>query len=396
MIGDTITTQNGIKVLYLTEDESVLKEDSGARRMLLEFAQGVEELHVVVLNHHRVFAKVINPNPRLWIYPTNAYFSLFHILKSFQIALTQLMWKFNLRPNLIVADTPSLPGFIAVLLGKRFKRKTLVQVTTDTFSFEYKKRGIGQRVRRVLSLYVLRSATKVCVPNEKIKQTLEDARVHPLRISLVPRHMEIADLLNNKDAKNFTKEYPQFNFVTLMIVRNPATDHIRNALKALKRIIRVYPRVGVVILSSKSNAFFVKMRAKLMGISDHVVYERIPAHRGPYYRGAHLFLNASADEASDTYLVEALASSCAVVSTNIGVGPAFFANSPYEAYLCSIGDTDCVESRIRHLMERTGARDDMRVNVRYIVERSVQLSRPAYISKMLGEWKNTLKTNETS
>lgn len=396
MIGDTTTIQNGIKILYLTEDESVLKEDSGARRMLLEFAQGLDELHVVVLNRHHVFAKVLNPNPRLWIYPTNAYIPLFHVLKSFQIALTQLMWKFNLRPNLIVADTAFLPGFIAVLLGKRFKRKISVQVTTDTFSFEYKKRGVVEKIRRLLSLYVLRRATKVCVPNEKIKQTLEDARVHPLRISLVPRHMEIADLLNNKDVKNFTKEYPQFNFVTLMIVRNPATDHVRNAFKALKRIIRVYPRVGIVVLSSKSNAFFVKIRAKIMGISDHVVYERIPLHRGPYYRGAHLFLNTSADEAADTYLTEALASSCAVVSTTIGAGPAFFANSPYETYLCSIGDTDCVESRIKHLMERTGARDDMRVNVRYIIERSVQLSRPAYISKMLGEWKNTLKTNETS
>lgn len=381
---------NPAKVLYITRDTSVLRDDSAFRRTILEYAQGLEEVHVIVLGNALHGEKVIHPHERVWIYPTSVFGGLLHVVKAFHIAYTQLTWKFHLRPNIIVGDTPFLSGLIAVLLGKRFKKKVyiitenIVHVASRSFSF-------SKYISDTCVRYVFEHATKIRATSEVSRNSLESFYfVKPEKISIVPLYVDVNDFINNRESVNFQKEFPQLGF-SILIHPIAYTSLIGDLFSITKRLIMSYPRTGIVVIGAtpglKRKILF---RARISGLSRHVVCVDTKKNLAPYYRGAHLYFDVNKDSEGDRFLVEALASSSAVITNPSGIGGSLFEGTPYSTYVCPIGDTACAESRIRHLMEKPGARDDMRVNAKFIVEKHVALDRAGFISKMLKEWKDVV------
>lgn len=382
--------KNPVKLLYVTRDTSVLSESSAFRRTILEYAQGLEEVHIIVLGNSLHSEKVIHPHEKVWLYPTSVYGGLFHVIKAFHIAYTQLTWKFHLRPNLVVGDTPYLSGLVAVLLGKRFKKKTYIQ----TENFLYAKKSVfslGDTVRDACTRYVFRYASRIRVTSEVSRNDLERYYyVKPDKISIVPLYVDINDFINNRESINFQNEFPHLGFVILI---HPVkyTSLIGNLFSVTKRLIMSYPRTGIAVMGARGGLRRMLMfRARISGLSGHVVFIDPKKNRGAYYRGAHLYFDVNTSSTGDRYLIEALASSSAVITNPTGVGGSLFESTPYATYVCPVEDVSCVESRIRHLMERPGARDDMRVNAKFIVEKHISLDRASFISKILKEWKDTV------
>lgn len=385
--------KNPVKLLYITKDTSVLKETSAFRRTIMEYAQGLEEMHVIVLGNALHGEKVLHPNEKVWIYPTSAFGGIFQIIKSFQIAYTELTWKFHLRPNVVFGDTPFLSGFIAVLLGRRFKKKVYIQTenyirTKPTFLAVY------DHIKDFCVQYVFKHATKIRVTSVLSRDELENhCFVKPEKISVVQMYVDINDFVNNRESIQFQKEFPHLGFIILI---HPAryTSLIGDLFSIVRRLVMAYPRTGVAVAGAtgalKRKILF---RARMSGLAKHVVFVPQEKNLAPYYRGAHLYFDVNTHATGDRYLIEALASSLAVVTNPSGVGATLFEGTPYVTYVCPLGDTECSELRIRHLMEKSGARDDMRVNAKFIVENHIALDRAGYISKMLKEWRDLLIAN---
>ena len=377
-----------VKILYITRDVSLLKETSAFRRTIMEYAQGVEEIHIIVLGRALHGEKVLHPHERVWIYPTSVYGSFFHILKAFHIAYSQLTWKFHLRPNMIFGDTPFLSGLVAVLLGKRFKKKVYIQ-TENYISTKAPVFAFAQRVQEMCVQYVFRHASKIRVTSISSRDDLEQKYfVSPEKISVISLYVDVNDFTNNREIFNFQKEYPQLGFIVLI---HPVmyTSLMGDIFSVVKRLIMSYPRTGIAVMgASGSLKRKIAFRARMSGLSKHIIFIETEKNLASYYRGAHLYFDVNTHSTGDRYLVEALASSSAVVTNPTGVGGTLFEDTPYTTYVCPVDDKECIESRIRHLMEKPGARDDMRVNAKFIVEKHVVLDRSVYISKMFKEWRD--------
>jgi glycosyltransferase involved in cell wall biosynthesis len=382
--------KNPVKLLYITRDTSVLKDSSAFRRTIMEYAQGLEEIHVIVLGNALHGQKVIHPDEKVWIYPTSVYGGIFHIVKALHIAYRQLTWKFHLRPNVIFGDTPYLAGLVAVILGKRFKKRVYIQtenyVTTSPSFF-----SLSQYVREKCVKYVFKHASKIRVTSESSRDELEQKSfVKPEKISIVPLYVDINDFINNREIFNFQKEYPHLGFI-IAIHPTMYTPLVGEIVSIVKRLIMSYPRTGIAVFGASGTlARKIKFRAQMSGISKHVLFINTEKNLASYYRGAHLYFDVNTNATGDRYLIEALASSSAVITNPTGVGATLFDGTPYTTYVCPVGDKECIDSRLRHLMEKPGARDDMRVNAKFIVEKHVALDRAGYISKMLKEWRNLL------
>ncbi len=382
--------KNPVKLLYITHDTSVLKETSAFRRTIMEYAQGLEELHVIVLGNALHGEKVLHPHEKVWIYPTSVFGGIFQILKAFHIAYTQLTWKFHLRPNVIFGDTPFLSGLIAVLLGKRFKKKVYIltenHISSKSSFFEF-----GKYFKELCVRYVFRHASKIRVTSEVSRNELENFYfVKPDRISIVQMYVDVNDFINNRETFSFQKKYPHLGFI-IAIHPTKYTSLIGELFSITKRLIMSYPRTGIAVIGAKGSLKRkILLRARMSGLSKHVVCIDSDENLAPYYRGAHLYFDVNNDSTGDRFLIEALASSSAVVTNTACVGATLFTGTPYSTYVCDVNDKECMESRIRHLMEKPGARDDMRVNAKFIVENHIALDRAGYISKMLKEWRDVL------
>ena len=382
--------KNPVKLLYVTRDTSSLKDTSAFRRTILEYAQGLEEIHIIVLGRALHGEKVLHPHEKVWIYPTSVFGGVFHILKAFHIAYTQLSWKFHLRPNVIFGDTPYLSGLTAVLLCKRFKKRVYIQtenyVATNPSFF-----SLSAYLREKCAKYVFSKASKIRVTSEMSRDELEQkCFVKPEKISIVPLYVDVNDFINNREVFNFQKEYPHLGFI-ISIHPTSYTSLVGEIFSITKRLLMSYPRTGIAVLGvSASLRRKISFRARLSGLSKHVVFIDGNMNLAPYYRGAHLYFDVNTNTTGDRYLIEALASSSAVVTNPTGVGATLFEGTPYVTYVCPVSDKECVETRIRHLMEKPGARDDMRVNAKFIVEKHIALDRSGYIFKMLKEWRDTL------
>ncbi|MBP6856255.1 MAG: glycosyltransferase family 4 protein [Candidatus Pacebacteria bacterium] len=386
--------KNPVKLLYITKDTSVLKESSAFRRTIMEYAQGLEEIHVIVLGNALHGEKVIHPHERVWIYPTSVFGGLFHIVKAFHIAYSQLTWKFHLRPNVIFGDTPFLSGLVAVLLGKRFKKR--VYIHTENYTKSHPSLfALSEYVREFCVQYVFRHAAKIRVTNDASRDMLEQqCFVKPEKISIVPLYVDVNDFINNREIVNFQKEFPHLGFI-ILIHPTSFTNELSELISITKRLIMSYPKTGIAVMGAKGALRRkISFRARMSGISKNVIFIQPEKNMASYYRGAHLYFDVHTHSSGDRYLIEALASSSAVITNPSGIGGTLFEGTPYTTYVCALGDKECIESRIRHLMEKPGARDDMRVNAKFIVEKHIALDRAGYISKMLKEWRDVLTVDK--
>ena len=93
---------------------------------------------------------------------------------------------------------------------------------------------------------------------------------------------------------------------------------INNLALNLDEIIKNYPKTGLVIVGSGAEKENLKFKIKNLKLQDSVRLEPWTEDLASYYKSADLFLLTSNYEGWGLAIVEAMASGCPVVMTDVG------------------------------------------------------------------------------
>lgn len=378
-----------MRVLMISMDRKIANQYSAVNRRMVEYAHDLGELHIVIFSTKINGLTTQKIAPNVWIHPTNSIDRSLYIIDAIRIG-KKIITSMYFGETIITADDSSGTGISAAILKYFYKFPLQIQVHTDMWSSYYRYENILNWLRTLIAPFVLRYADNVRVVSEKIRQDVID-RAHVLkeRVSVLPIFV---DVLMYKDApvtKDLHKVYPQWNNIILMSSRLTKEKDIPIALKVMRKLVKRYPQVGLVIVGSGPEELYLKKLVHRFKLGNNVAFEDWQDDLTSYFKTADIFLNTSIYEGYGMTLVEAGASGCAIVTTRVGV--AFdLLDDGNNALLCDVKDGSSIYNKLVTLIENPTIRKSLGQEAQRDMVVSA-MSRDEYVQKIQTLFKDLTK-----
>ncbi len=376
-----------MKIISIGTDRNLFDKESVVRARILEYGALFEEMHIVVFTKLSSKYKPEKISPNMWIYPTNSFSRFLYVRDATKTAF-DIYKKINQNLNNIIVTCED--PFGCGLVGMRLKKKTNIalhiQIHTDFLSPFFKKESFFNMFRVRIAKKVLPFADAVRVVSERIKTSLLKTNLIHVDPKVLPIFVDIEKIKQTPITFDLKKKYPQFKFIVLVASRLTKEKNISLALKALGRIITQYPGVGLVIAGSGREEFSLKKEVKNLGLSKNVMFESWQQDLISYYKTAHLFLVTSNYEGYGMTIVEALASHCPTIATDVGIARDVLSDG--DVFVCPVGDDYCLYEKIKLCIENNALRET------FAEEAMLRLAKVTFQSKSvyLEEYKTSINS----
>lgn len=355
-----------MKVLSIGSDRKLFEEGSAVRARVVEYAPLFEELHVIVFNTGELTKTQIAPNA--WAYPTNSWSRWFYVWGAIRLG-KKLIHDSRFPPPrgrfgraskiqeqkdwVVTAQDPFECGLAAYKLSKRFKLPLHIQIHTDFLSPYFAALSLLNRIRVRIARKVLPHANAIRVVSQRIKDTLiQDSRfkIQDFKITVLPIFTDIKIIQDAKPTFDLKQKYPEWSFIVLVTGRFSTEKNFVFAIEVLKRLVAKYPKTGLVMVGEGPLRWELERAVWRAGLYEHVAFEPWQSDLVSYYKTANLFLQTSLYEGFGLALLEAVASGCLAVSSDVGVAPELL-NHKGHSFVCPVNDIECFTRTISGLVE---------------------------------------------
>lgn len=342
-----------MKILSIGTDRNLFVEGSAVRARVIEYANLFDELHIVVFSPRKLKANSLQLTANCWVYPTNSWNRWFYIFDAIRIGKTILADSLQLKAKSWVVDSqdPFECGLAAYKLAKRFKLPLHIQIHTDFLSPYFASLSVLNRLRVFIASRVLPRANTIRVVSQRIKDSLLQTKNYKLKTAptVLPIWSDLKKFETAKTAIDLKDKYPQWHFVMLVVARLSAEKNIGFALDVLRELLKKYPKTGMVIVGSGSELQLLKLKTKNYNLQTSVSFEGWQGNPADYYRTANLFLQTSLYEGFGLALLEAVASGCPAVSSDVGIASTLL-NHKGHSFVCPVNNVKCFVSTISQLI----------------------------------------------
>jgi glycosyltransferase involved in cell wall biosynthesis len=223
----------------------------------------------------------------------------------------------NVEDAVVTTQDPFETGLAGYLIAQHHKARLNAQVHTDLFS-PYFRMSVLNTVRLVIAKYILPRADSIRVVSERIKESLGSLKLKAKPVVL-PIWTDIATLSHKVPTVNLREHYPQFEKIILMVARFEKEKNISLALQSLEEVKKTHPKIGLVLVGDGQLKKDITKEIASRGLIENVVLVGWQHDVSGYYRTADMYLCTSQYEGFGLSLVEAGASHCPIVSTDIGL-----------------------------------------------------------------------------
>lgn len=343
-----------MKIISIGTDRNIFDPESAVRKRAEEYASLFDELHIIVFAKQNDKFQITNIK-NLFIYPTNSFSKIFYIKYAYKVAKKIIKERgLEISNTVVTTQDPFETGLVGLKLKDTFGFKLHVQVHTDIFSPYFEKLSILNRIRVKTARKILPVADAVRAVSERVKNSLQKELKLKSTPSVLPIYVDIQQYEHAEIKTDLKRKYPQFDFIMLVASRLSKEKNILLALTTVKKLIPAYPKLGLVIVGKGPEKEGLIYKARQLGISEHVVFEDWTDDVVSYYKTVDLFLITSWFEGYSMAIIEAVASHCAVVSTDVGIASEVLPDS-----VCPVGDEQCFFDTTKRLVENKDLRGKM-------------------------------------
>lgn len=290
-----------MRVLSISTDRNIFKEDSEVRRRMVDYGGLVNELHIIIFcNKEGEKDQKIADN--VWVYPTNSKSRWFYIWNAIRIGK-----EIDAKFNLVTSQDPFETGLVGWQLAKKLKLPLQIQIHTDLFSPYFKKDSFLNRVRVKIAKIVLPKAKCIRVVSERIKKSLK------FNSFILPIYVDFKKIKDAEINVDLHKKYPGKKII-LVVSRLAREKNVSLALRAMERVIKKHPEAIMVIVGEGPERRKFKPQANVF-FEGLVPYNALMS----YYKTADVLLLTSNYDGYGMVLAEAAAVGLPIVSTDVGI-----------------------------------------------------------------------------
>lgn len=338
------TGRTATRVLYVTSDESILNPASPALDMYIAQAGLFAEVHVLVLRRG-ISAKspVIRLDTNAWLYVAAAPTTWTLFKTAVELIRNQFVFADGFRPDVVIATDPYLCAGIVSFVSLRYDRPR--QLHIGNYFANVALRPSISRFEKYMTHWLIGHfpSIRTVTDADVAYVTKEWPRV--IDVARLPKYRHIGELASAPRGQALQNRYRQFSFVILYVGALGHKHTAFTALDAVRGAVR-NPRVGFVIVGDGPGRSECQTRAQLLGISEHVVFERSTENILDYYLSADAVIVTDTDEAGDDVVVCAAAAGAPVVATT----SAFRADLTTERTALLLAESGDVPTLERHIL----------------------------------------------
>jgi len=377
-----------MKILMISTDRGIFNDSSDARKRIIEYGSIVDELHVVIFSERQMAFSRKNIAGNVWLYPTDSRNRWHYIRDSIKIGkkiITDDKW-------LVTTQDPFETGVAGWRVAVSKKVKLHLQVHTDFLSPFFSKGSILNKIRVRIAKFLLPRADCVRVVSNRIKDSIISTGVQLKSIPVVlPIFVDIQAIRQASVNSDLHKSYNQFDYIILMVSRLESEKNIPMALSAFKKVIDKYPHTGLVILGNGSQHDALMRKTKALGLKDNVVFKGNETDPISYYKTADIFLHTSNYEGYGMAIIEAAASDCRIVTTDVGIASDYFKDTE-SAFICQVGDSECIAGKLIELIGRDDTRDILVMKAQNSIENNLtEKTKGQYLASYKDMWSECCK-----
>lgn len=376
----------------ISTDKNILEEGSVVRERMVSYGTICDELHILVVG--KANSGIVKSGDVVGVkisssvtaYSVLSHFKIDSFFKAYGIGVNILNknYKQKVTPWLITAQDPFEAGFVAWCISKKTKSKLQLQIHTDFLSPYFSSESFLNKIRVVISKFLLPKADGVRVVSERIASSLK-ANSYKLKITpfVLPIFVDIEKIRKTTPTVDLHKKYSQFDFIFLMASRLTREKNIEMAIDAMKEVSKKYPKVGLIIVGSGSEEQKLKLEVKNHELGVSVIFESWQSDLTSYYKTADAFLLTSKYEGFGMTLIEAIASDCPVISSDVGiVGNILIKNE--DVLVCQNEDVNCFVSNMSRFIEYKDVRKEFVMRAQTAL--GVFRGKDEYLNRMKESW----------
>lgn len=306
-----------MKVLIVNLDKAIFEEGSASRKRLIDYSGFLDKLFVIVFTREKK-EPIIHDN-KLFIYPTNSRNRFFYYINSLRIAAHILKKE---KIDLIFTQDPFETGFAGYLLKKIYRVPLQIQIHTDFLSPFFRQESFLNKVRILLAGFLLKRADCIRAVSKRIKNSLVVSFKIPVeKIKVFPIFVDVKKIKETPVEIDLKQKYPEFDFIILSASRLSKEKNIALAINAMKDIIKIYPKAGLIIAGNGPEKNNLKLLIQKFNLEKNIIIEPAVSFDAliSYYKTADLFLLTSNYEGYGMAVAEAMAAGCLVLITDTGL-----------------------------------------------------------------------------
>jgi len=361
-----------MNILTIGSDRKLFDEDVAVLERVKEYAKKVDEMHIVVFTGRGFRKKNIG---NLHIYPTNSLSRFLYVFDALRVAKKIIGMH---GAQVISVQDPSESAFVGYILKKKFSIPLQIQIHVDIFSNFFGHSPLN-RLRLLLAKFLIPKADGLRVVSKKIKDDVN--KKFPdlsIPIDVLPIFVDITAISEMEPKRNLKEEFPRFEHIIFMASRLTEEKRIDIGLKAFAKVLKKFPKVGLIIAGSGPERRYLENVVHELGLTDHVVFIGWQNDLVSLYKTADVFLLTSEYEGYGMTLVEAAAAGCPIVTTRVGIADSPLFQNGVNAFICAIGDSECLSMYLSELISDGPKRNLFKLKMRDSITRNMP-SREEYV-----------------
>ena len=374
----------------ISTDKNILEGGSAVRARMVSYGTICDKLYVLVVG--KSGEKNIDKKQRLrisenvFVYSVTSRFKILSLFKAYRLGV-YLTKDFGLGGDgyLITAQDPFENGFVAWGISKKTKSKLQLQIHTDFLSPYFRSESFLNKFRVMISRFLLPRSDGIRVVSRRISSSLKTNNYRLTNTpTILPIFVDVESIRKVNPVIDLHKRYPQFDFIFLVASRLTREKNIGVVLEAMSSLVKKYPNVGLVVVGSGPEESNLKFKIKNYKLGGNVVLESWQNEMISYYKTADTFILPSNYEGFGMTLVEAAASLCPIISSDVGIVGDILQKDK-DILVCDSGDVDCFVNNMEHFINDPQARKECATSAQEAIQ-VLRLEKEEYLKKMQESW----------
>jgi len=227
-----------------------------------------------------------------------------------------------------------------------------VQIHTDFLSPYFASLSLLNRLRVFIAKRVLAHASAIRVVSQRIKNSLLQTKNYKLKTApiVLPIFTDLDKFKSATPTFSLQEKYRDWGFIILIASRLSEEKNVGFAFEILRELLKKYPKTGLVIVGAGPLESELKLQVTSYKLHDSVVFEGWQDDLVSYYKTSNLFLQTSLYEGFGLSLLEAMASGCPSVSSDVGIASELL-NHKGHSFVCPVNNLSCFVSAISQFIE---------------------------------------------
>lgn len=267
-----VTQQRGLRVLFVTQDASILSRESASYTRILALRPYFSEIHVLVLNTSKQTQEsaTIRITENIWFYITYSkglftHFQMF--LDGYRLIAHELAYVHGFRPDVMVSLDAELSLPLCYLLSEKKERPYKV-ILLEGF-----EDGALGTIRSMIQKFCIERADMILLGNTAVFDFVHEiTHVQSTRMRILPVYYDHERWRQNDQESGVPKLFPQYTGCVMHYSSMRTEARTEVLIRAFKEVHASFPHVGLVIIGDgpRRNEF-VNLVISL-GIHKNVVF----------------------------------------------------------------------------------------------------------------------------